>query len=155
MPKVVRAALAGLVAFVAATVVSNVLFFRLGAPVLFDPSVQSAKLIDVLFEMEPRPLMFENGPLYMAIAAAIGVLHGLVFMLVEPALGRTRLWRGLWFAVVVWTLMAVYFEFHVPFNMFREPVVLVGLELVFWVVVAAVEGLVLSFLYGRSRREAG
>jgi len=151
MPKIVLAAVAGLVAFLAANVVSNILFFQLGAPVLFDPGMQSAKVIDVLFDMEPRPLMFENGPLYLAIGTGVGVLHGLVFMLIEPALGETRLQRGVRFAVVLWALMAVYFEFHTPFNMFREPVLLVGIELSFWVFVALTEGLVLSFIYGRSR----
>lgn len=153
MPKSIRAAFAGLLAFVVANIVSNVLFFQLGHAVLFDPELQSAKVLDVLFRMEPRPLMFENGLLYMAIAAGIGAVHGLVFLLVEPSLGRSRLQRGLWFAVVVWALMALYFEFHTPFNMLREPLPLVGLELVFWAIVAAVEGLILSFVYGGSRRE--
>jgi hypothetical protein len=153
MPKILLAPIAGLVAFTLANVVSNVLFFQLGAPILFDPDIQSAKVIDVLFEMEPRPLMFENGPLYMAYGLAVGAVHGLVFLMIEPALGRTRLQRGLRFAVLLWALMAVYFEFHTPFNMFREPLMLVGLELVFWVFVVLAEGLVLSFIYGRSRHD--
>ncbi|RBI71227.1 hypothetical protein DQW77_12545 [Roseovarius sp. TE539] len=153
MQKLLRAPLAGLVAFTLANVVSNLLFFQLGAPILFDPDIQSAKVIDVLFEMEPRPLMFENGPLYMAYGLGVGAVHGLVFMMIEPALGRTRLQRGLRFAVVLWALMALYFEFHTPFNMFREPLMLVGLELFFWAVVVLVEGLVLSFLYGWSRHD--
>ena len=153
MPKILLAPIAGLVAFTLANVVSNLLFFQLGAPVLFDPGIQSNKVIDVLFEMEPHPLMFENGPLYMAYGAGVGAIHGLVFMMIEPALGRTRLQRGLWFAVVLWALMALYFEFHTPFNMFREPLVLVGLELFFWIFVVLAEGLVLAFIYGRSRHD--
>ncbi|MEQ8931864.1 MAG: hypothetical protein RIE24_23235 [Silicimonas sp.] len=153
MPKSVRASLAGLVAFTLANIVSNLLFFQLGAPVLFDPDIQSAKIIDVLFEMEPRPLMFENGPLYMAYGLVVGTIHGLVFMMIEPALGTTRLQRGLQFAVVLWALMALYFEFHAPFNMFREPLMLVGLELFLWIFVVLAEGLVLSFIYGRSRHD--
>ena len=153
MPKILLAPIAGLVAFTLASIVSNLLFFQLGAPILFDPEIQSAKIIDVLFEMEPRPLMFENGPLYMAYGLGVGAVHGLVFMMIEPALGQTRLQRGLRFAVVLWALMALYFEFHTPFNMFREPLMLVGLELVFWIFVVLVEGLVLSFIYGRSRHD--
>jgi hypothetical protein len=37
--------------------------------------------------------------------------------------------------------------------MFREPLMLVGLELFFWVFVVLVEGLALAFLYGRSRHD--
>ncbi len=151
MLKLTRAAIAGLVALLLATLVSNLLFFQIGAPILFDPEIQSPKVIAVLFDMPPTPLMFTNGPLYMAITAVLGVLHGLIFALIEPALGGTRLLRGLGFALVVWVLMALYFEFHAPFNMFGEPASLVALELVFWGVVALVEGLVLSFLYGASR----
>lgn len=153
MPKILLALMAGLVAFTLANIVSNLLFFQLGAPILFDPEIQSAKIIDVLFEMEPRPLMFENGPLYMAYGLGVGAVHGLVFMMIEPALGQTRLQRGLQFAVVLWALMALYFEFHTPFNMFREPLMLVGLELFFWIFVVLAEGLVLSFIYGRSRHD--
>lgn len=151
MPKILLAPIAGLVAFTLANVMSNLLFFQLGAPILFDPDIQSAKIIEVLFEMEPRPLMFENGLLYMAYGLGVGAIHGLIFMMIEPALGRTRLQRGLHFAVVLWGLMALYFEFHTPFNMFREPFLLVGLELVLWIFVVLAEGLALSFIYGRSR----
>lgn len=119
MPKPLRAAAAGLVAMLVSTLVSNLLFFRLGAPVLFDADRQSDKLLAVFFEMPPEPLMFSNGPLYLAVAAGIGLLHGLVFWLVEPALGATRLRRGLGFAVVLWVLMALYFEFHAPLNRWR------------------------------------
>lgn len=153
MSKALRAAVAGMIAFTAANVVSNIIFFQLGARILFDPERQSAKLLAVFFEMEPAPLMFENGPLYLALGAGVGLVHGLIFMLTEPSLGRSRTARGAGFAVVIWALMALYFEFHTPFNMFREPVHLVLLELVFWIPVALTEGLVLSFLYGDSRRE--
>ncbi|WP_306151295.1 hypothetical protein [Roseovarius sp. MMSF_3281] len=153
MPKILLAPIAGLVAFTLANVLSNLLFFQLGAPILFDPDIQSAKVIDVLFQMKPRPLMFENGLLYMAYGLVVGAIHGLVFMMIEPALGQTRLQRGLRFALVLWALMALYFEFHTPFNMFREPLILVGLELFFWTFVVLAEGLVLSFIYGRSRSD--
>jgi len=37
--------------------------------------------------------------------------------------------------------------------MFREPLVLVGLELFFWIFVVLAEGFVLAFIYGRSRHD--
>jgi hypothetical protein len=151
--KLLRAAIGGAVAIVAATVVSNILFFQMGRPILFETERQSAKVIAVLFEMEPLPLMFGNGPLYMAIIACIGVVHGLVFLWIEPALPRGIVQRGASFAVILWALMALYFEFHTPFNMFGEPPVLVAVELGFWVVVTLVQGLVLSVIYGQGRHE--
>ncbi|MEQ8308185.1 MAG: hypothetical protein RIA09_16750 [Hoeflea sp.] len=148
-----RAALGGAVAIIVANIVSNILFFQLGRPILFENEAQSAKVIAVLFEMEPLPLMFTNGPLYMAIAAVIGIIHGLVFYWIEPSLPRGIVARGLAFGAILWALMALYFEFHTPFNMFGEPVALVAVELVFWIAVVAVQGLVLSIIYGRGRDE--
>lgn len=144
MGKPIRAGAAGALAFVLANIVSNILFFQIGKPILFNTELQSPKVIAVLFEIEPLPLMFTNGPLYMAIAALIGVTHGLVFFWIEPALPRRMATRGLAYGALLWILMAVYFEFHVPFNMFGEPLLLVAVELGFWVIVTAVEGLVLS-----------
>ena len=61
LSKLVRGGIAGAIAFVVANIVSNLLFFQLGKSVLFDPDVQSEKVMAVLFEMEPLPLMFTNG----------------------------------------------------------------------------------------------
>lgn len=149
--KLIRAGIAGAIAFVAANIVSNLLFFQIGKPILFDPDLQSEEVIAVLFEMEPLPLMFSNGSLYMAIAAVVGIVHGFVFMYIEPSLPKSKIKRGVAFAAILWALMALYFEFHTPFNMFHEPVLLVLLELLFWIAVLLVEGLLISWIYGKSR----
>lgn len=150
--KYARAGLAGVVAFLIANVISNILFFQVGHGVLFESAIQSEKLKKVLFEMEPLPLMFTNGLLYMAGVAIIGIMHGLVFACIEPALPRGgRVKRGLAYGLILWTLMAVYFEFHAPFNMFGEPFSLVLVELGFWAIVLVVEGVILSLIYGESR----
>lgn len=145
--------IAGAVAMVVANILSNLLFFQIGRSILFENDLQSAKVTAVLFEMEPLPLMFTHGLVYMAIAAVIGAVHGLVFCWIEPALPRGTAMRGLAFGVILWALMALYFEFHTPFNMFGEPVALVALELLFWVPVTLAQGLVLSIIYGRGRHE--
>lgn len=151
-----RGVVGGLIAFLIASVVSNILFFQLGREILFDTELQSQKVIAVLFEMEPLPLMFTNGPLYLAIAAGIGAVHGLVFAYIEPSLPRqSKLGRGAAFAAILWALMALYFEFHTPFNMFGEPLALVALELFFWSIVLLTEGIVLSLIYGESRAVSG
>ena len=149
--KLARAGMAGAVAFVIANVVSNVLFFQVGKGILFNPDIQSEKVMAVLFEMKPLPLMFTNGLLYMSIAAVIGIVHGVVFAYIEPILPQGKVRRGITFAAILWALMALYFEFHAPFNMFHEPVFLVLLELVFWIIVLLVEGVLISSMYGRSR----
>ncbi|ASC72008.1 hypothetical protein XM38_029620 [Halomicronema hongdechloris C2206] len=149
--KLVRGGIAGAIAFAIANVVSNLLFFQIGKPILFDPDIQSEKFIAVLFELEPLPLMFTNSPLYMAIVTVIGIVHGLVFTYIEPSFPKSTIKRGVAFAVILWALMALYFEFHTPFNMFHEPVSLLLLELFFWVMVLLVEGILISLMYGASR----
>lgn len=151
LTKFARAFIGGAVAFTLANIVSNILFFQLGHGILFANEQQSRKMIAVLFEMDPLPLMFTNGPFYLGLAALVGAVHGLVFLWIEPALARGVVWRGLSFAVILWALMALYFEFHTPFNMFGEPPALVAVELGFWAIVLAVEGLVLSLIYGKGR----
>lgn len=148
--KLMRGGFSGAIAFVIANIVSNLLFFQIGKSFLFNPDVQSEKLIAVFFEIEPLPLMFTNGPLYMAIAAFIGIVHGLVFTYIEPSLPKGKIKRGVAFAAILWALMVLYFEFHTPFNMFHEPILLVLLELVFWVIVVLVEGLLISLIYGKN-----
>ena len=101
--------------------------------------------------MEPLPVMFTNESLYLAIAAVIGIIHGLVFTYIEPSLPKNKIKRGAAFAAILWALMALYFEFHAPFNIFHEPISLVLLELIFWVIVVLVEGILISSIYGKSR----
>ncbi|MFX0541800.1 hypothetical protein ACEWPM_008705 [Roseovarius sp. S4756] len=55
------------------------------------------------------------------------------------------------FRDILWALMALPFEVHTPFKMFREPLALVVIELAFWAIVLGAEGLVLCFIYGKSR----
>lgn len=153
--KWIRGAAGGAVAYLVASIISNVLFFQLGRDILFENALQSDKVNAVLFEMEPLPLMFTNGLLYLAIAAGIGAIHGLVFTYIEPSLPRAnKLRRGIAFAVILWAIMALFFEFHTPFNMFGEPLALVAVELFFWAIVLLTEGLILSYTYGESRVEA-
>jgi hypothetical protein len=144
--KWVRGILGGAMAFVVANVVSNVLFFQLFSGILFDPALQSEKMLAVLFEMEPLPLMFSNGPLYLAVSAGIGVVHGIVFVYIEPVLPRGNVVRrGGAFAAILWALMALYF------NMFGEPILLVVLELLLWMPVLLTEGILLSLIFGKPR----
>jgi hypothetical protein len=133
--KLMRGGISGAIAFVIANIISNLLFFQIGKPVLFNPDLQSEKLIAILFEIKPLPLMFTNKSLYLAIAAVIGIIHGLVFTYIEPSLPKNQIKRGAAFAAILWALMVLYFEFHAPFNMFGEPISLVLLELLFWVIV--------------------
>jgi hypothetical protein len=64
---------------------------------------------------------------------------------VAPVLpGRSWIGRGLALALGVWTFQYGYFEFFGPFNQYREPLALIGYELLLQAVMAVVEGLAIA-----------
>jgi len=132
-----------------ANLVSQALFFRVGREILFDSDMQSDKVIAVITQIEPLPMMVTDPGLYMLISLFIGALHGGIFAYVRDSLPENTVKGGLAYGGILWALMALYFEFHVPFNMFGEPLPLVGLELFFWVFVVSTEGLLISTVYDR------
>lgn len=143
------AGVAGSIGIFVANLVSQVLFFQLGNEILFHSEQQSDKLIAVMTQMEPLPVMETDPALYMSISVFIGALHGGVFAYVRDSLPENTIKSGLAYGGILWVLMALYFEFHAPFNMFGEPLPLLGLELFFWVIVVGVEGVIISTLYDR------
>ena len=143
------AGIAGGIGIFVATLVSQVLFFQLGQEILFQSDQQSDKLIAVITQMEPLPVMKTDPGVYLTISVFIGALHGGVFAYIRDSLPEHTIKSGLAFGGILWVLMALYFEFHAPFNMFGEPLPLLGLELCFWVIVVSVEGVLISILYDR------
>ena len=147
--KWVIAGIAGGIGIFVATLVSNLLFFQIGHEILFQSPQQSDKVIAVVMEMEPLPVMQTDPGVYMTIAVFIGALHGGIFAYIRDSLPENTIKGGLAYGGILWVLMALYFEFHAPFNMFGEPLPLLGLELFFWVIVVSVEGVLISTLYDR------
>lgn len=145
-----RAAVGGAAGAVAAFALAFLLFFRLAGPLLFDPVLQSPKLLAVWQELEPLPLVLADPGLFTVGVALLGAVHGLVFRGIVRGLPADPLRRGLAFGLVLWALMALFFEFFAPLNLFGEPLALVALELALWLPVLLVEGLVLSLVYGKA-----
>ena len=147
--KYLKAALAGMTGIFFANIVSGFLFFGIGRSILFDPAHQSQKVIAVMNTMEPLPLMRTDIGLYMFLALFIGIIHGIVFLYIRDSLPDNILRAGLSYGAILWGLMALYFEFQAPFNMLREPVPLLALELFFWIIVAGVEGIIISYTFSK------
>lgn len=102
--------------------------------ILADPERQSAKFLRAFAE-EPLPRMAES-----ALALPIGLLGiGLVYAAAYAWLGAKlsgSAWRrGLVFGGLAWALMVPWFEFYLPWNVMREPLPLVLLETVCWLIV--------------------
>ncbi len=145
-----RGAVAGAAGGVA-WLVGLILLFGPAQAVLTDPTWQSAKLL-AAFAMEPAPRTAEAPWLLVVGVLGIGVLWGWVYVWIASGWSGSWWRRGLRFGVVGWVLMAPWFEFYLPWNVLREPELLVALELLCWAGVLAGVGLAISGMDAILRR---
>jgi hypothetical protein len=54
-------------------------------------------------------------------------------------------------SILIFFLVFSFWEFFTPFNQFGEPLPLIGLELLFWAVIALSDGLVISCIIEKRR----
>jgi hypothetical protein len=156
-PTIARTMAAGLAAGAAFAATTFITFVLIGSGLdhgggpLFDPAVQSAKVIAVWTRLEPLPRFVTQPPLMLGGYLLFGVGHAFLFRSVAEAWPRrvgARTWR---LAAITWTFSYLFFEFFGPFNLLGEPPALVVLELAFWAAAATVESLLLVFLLERGR----
>jgi hypothetical protein len=157
-PTIARTITAGLAAGAAFALVTFVTFVLIGSGLdhssgpLFDPAVQSAKVIAVWTRLQPLPRFVTQPPLMLGGYLLFGVGHALLFRSVAGAWPEgvaARAWR---LAAITWTFSYLFFEFFGPFNLLGEPPALVILELAFWAAAATAESIVLVVLLERGRR---
>ncbi len=144
----IRAAIGGAVGFMTAAFLGFVVLFALAAPLIFDPTIQSAKLIAVWQTLQPLPLVVTNPLLFLGGTAIIGVGHGLVFAAIVKGLPGPILKRGFVFGLVVWALLFIFLVYFTPFNLLGAPLVLASMAMGSFLFVAQVEGLIISLVYG-------
>ncbi|MCG3181070.1 MAG: hypothetical protein BIFFINMI_03439 [Phycisphaerae bacterium] len=148
-PSLLRTIVAGL-AGGAALNASMVLTFRLlgfgwnGHGILMDPEVQSAKLIGV-WSGEPVPIVVSSNPAPIVVGLILfGLLHAFFYRMAAVAWPRGIVRRAGLLAFAVFTFSFLFWEFFTPFNQLHEPVKLIGLELVFWAIIALADGLAIA-----------
>ena len=139
-------ALAGVAGGVASVFVLG-FFFGIARGIIQNPAYQSPKLIAVWTSLHPLPRAVTQPWLIFLGFVLLGALHGLVFAQIAPSLPGRGWRKGLSFAVVLWVLMPLFFEFYTPWNMFHEPEPLVLLELLLWVPGMLAEGLTIAAIY--------
>ncbi len=122
-----------------------------GHGVLLNPATQSSKLIDVWTRLEPRPRIISSPLLMQAGFIVLAALHAALYKSVSKAWPPGILNRGLRFSLLLYGTAFVFWEFFTPFNLLGEPPSLLGLELAFWAVVAASEGLALAVVLERGK----
>jgi hypothetical protein len=147
-----RTILAGLAGGVALNI-TMLLTFRLlglgwnGGGILLDPALQSPKVIAVWTLVKPIPLVVSNPVPIAAGLLLFGILHAFVYRWLAPAWPPGILERAWRLAALVFCLSFLFWEFFTPLNLFGEPFPLIGLELVFWGIIAIVEALVIAGIF--------
>jgi hypothetical protein len=154
-PSTIRTALAGIAGGMGMNI-TMLLTFRLlglgwtGNGILVNPDLQSSKLIAVWKQIEPLPLVVvKPAPIIIGIVF-FGVIHAFIYRWLSPAWPTGVLRRGLRMASLIFLLVFLFWEFFTPFNLFGEPLPLIGLELVFWALIALADGLAIAIVMERA-----
>jgi hypothetical protein len=154
-PSTIRTALAGTAGGMAMNI-TMLLTFRLlgfgwnGKGILVNSDLQSSKLIAVWTKIEPLPLVvFNPAPIIIGIIL-FGAIHAFVYRSFSAAWPSGVLRRGLRMASLIFFLVFLFWEFFTPFNLFGEPLTLIGLELVFWALIALADGLAIAIIMERT-----
>ncbi len=114
--------------------------------VLLNPSLQSEKLIAVWTRIVPLPVIVTH-PFQMALVlTGLAIVHTFVYRWLAPAWPRGIFGRGGRMALLLFVLGFLFFEIFTPFNLFREPLPLVMLELAFWAIVAIAESFTIAWI---------
>jgi hypothetical protein len=115
--------------------------------ILSDPARQSAKFL-AAFTEAPAPRMVEQPAAMVAGLLVIAFIHAGVYAGIGPRLPGGAVRRGSAFGLAAWALMVPWFEFYLPWNVMLEPLPLVLLEAVCWLVVLQGVGLALALVQG-------
>ena len=126
-----------------------------GDGILLKPSYQSKKLIAVWTQLEPLPLIVNQpAPILLGIVA-FGIVHAYLYRWLSSAWPAGVVKRGLSFALLVFLMTFLFWEFFTPFNLFGEPMGLIAIELFFWAIIALADGFVISAIMERGAANQG
>jgi hypothetical protein len=123
--------------------------------ILLDPSVQSSKLIAVWTKLEPLPLVVSRpAPIIFGIIL-FGIVHAYLYRWISPAWPTGIVRRALSFALLVFLMTFLFWEFFTPFNQLGEPLGLIAIELSFWALIALADGFTISAIMERGASNHG
>jgi hypothetical protein len=112
---------------------------------------QSPKLVAVWTEIEPVPSLQSLAPALTSMPSIAVV----VFARFYDQLPTTdRRLKGLSFGIMLWALVAVFFELFTPVGLFGEPPILLAYELTLWFIGMSVIGTLMGIIYGRNEKAA-
>ncbi len=113
---------------------------------LLDPAWQSPKLIAVWTTLHPRPLIVTRPLLTAAGLMCFALIHAAIYKIVRDAWPPKARSRTLRLAALLLAQFA-FWEFFTPLSLLGEPLFLVGLELLFWAVIALSEAVAIVLVF--------
>lgn len=129
-----RTGLSGLLAGFVFSQLSGLTFYEIGvrSGILFNPAYQSPQVLAVVptMVMIKAPYIIYGGWTIILIGYAFLFSH---MSILWPQGYCRRLWR---LGLLIWFFSLLFFEFQGPYNLLREPIPLLLLELLFWMVCA-------------------
>jgi len=118
-----------------------------GGGILLNPSIQSSKLIAVWTQLEPLPLVVSNPFSIIAGLILFGIGHAFIYRWLSPIWPTGIIARAWRLSVLIFFLSFIFWEFFTPFNQFGEPLPLIGLELIFWAIIALSESIAIAVVF--------
>ncbi len=105
---------------------------------------QSAKLVGVWKTIEPVPTLESLIPALIVTPAIYSFVFALLY---DSVPGKRRITKGISYGVILWALIAVFFELFTPNGLFGEPVNLLAYELFLWFVGLVTVSVIISLIY--------
>lgn len=110
---------------------------------------QSPKLVGVWTQIEPIPSLLSQAPALLAMPSIATVIFARFYDQLPTSDRRVK---GLSFGIMLWALVAVFFELFTPFGLFGEPPLLLAYELTLWFVAMSSIGTIMGLLYGKQTK---
>jgi len=152
-PTMLRTIIAGIIGLFGFLVV-NMIGFRVADPILFNPNLQSPKLIAVWNKIKPLPPA-HGLVATLSILVLIGIGRAFIYRWLAPSWPTGVVARAQRYWLVVWFLSYFFVEFSAPFTLFGEPVGLILIELVILGLAVLTEAFVVAgIMEGRKTQAA-
>ncbi|MBI5377559.1 MAG: hypothetical protein HZA82_02945 [Thaumarchaeota archaeon] len=122
---------------------------QLSQSVIFSNNLdQSPKLVAVWNTLEPVPQMTSLLPVLLITPAIFSFFFAVLY---DSIPGHGKIKKGLAYGIILWGMIAVFFELFTPLGLFGEPLHLLAYELSLWFVGLVTVSLVLSGIYTRKQ----
>ena len=107
---------------------------------------QSLKLVAVWKHIEPIPSLASLAPALLVTP----IIYSTMFALLYHAIpGKSGIRKGFLFGVILWSLIAVFFELFTPYGLFGEPLQFLLYELTLWFIGLTTVGTVIGMIYNQ------